>query len=133
MFNLIIKYYLAETSLWLLFTTLTQNIGHNNSIKVGDIVKVTFIDYDNSEGTFNKAKILEMESAYLMLECSNSQWKLNLSLPEHKELSLTWKTMNKGSCKLLDSDEETELWELTHNTPWYIDYKSISNLIVERI
>jgi len=133
MFDLIFKYYLIEKSLSVLFNALNTNIGQQSTVRVGDIVKVTFKDCDGTEATFHKCRIMEMSSYHMMLDTPTTEWKLNLLESEQREMSLMWKTMQTRSCELLYSEDEYEIWKLTHTSPWFIDYKSISNLVVEKI
>ena len=133
MFSLILKYYLIEESLSVLFNNISKNIGTKNELKFGDIIKVTFKDNDGTEAVFNKARVLEISNYHLMLDTPTTHWKLNLLDSEQNNISLTWKTMKSDNCHLLYTDEEIEHWELTHSSPWFLEYKSISNLIVEKL
>lgn len=132
MFDLILKYYLLEKGLSILFNGLNNNLGHKGTIKVGDIVRVTFKDSDGSLGTFRKSRVLELSNSHMMLDTPTTEWRLNLLNSEQRETSLIWK-MQRNTCKLLYCEDEFEVWELNHAIPWYIDYKHISNLVVEKL
>lgn len=133
MINLILKFFLFEQCLLMLFTNINKNISHQSSIKVGDLVRITYTDYDTSNCIFTKAHVIEVSSKHMIVNTPSIQWILNLTSNEQKELSLIWKTMSNEKCRLLHTHGDIEIWELQHSQPWYIDYNYISNLIVEKL